>query len=47
MNEKQLRLVYIFYSGYSTRADFTLAEWFEAQEFVKNNRALVLRILKA
>ena len=41
MSEKHRRLVHIFYSGYSTHAPWTLAEWFEAQDFVKNNRELI------
>ena len=33
------RAVYIYYTGYGPCSDFTLAEWFEARDFVNDNKS--------
>lgn len=41
MNQKSKRMMLIYFSGYSTHKDWTLAEWFEAKEYVLANKNLV------
>jgi len=43
-NEKILKMIYIYQSGYSTHGKYTLEEWFEAREYCNRNYTAMKRV---